>query len=189
MKKLLFVALVAIAFISCGKDEVKGFKLDPNAMVSIKPTAGAWNAPMKVISTTVHLSALDIVKQANGMTFQNIPMFGNQSVDVGFGSSQRDTISNPPALKFWATQIIDQFGVLDTTFITSTDCVLCRPLLGKRDTVGYVPNSVLRSAEKQIKLAYKTFDNEAVYRLFNDAFTFVPITGTEWRELKRINQQ
>ena len=193
MKKLLFVAVMAIVLVGCGsKDEPKVFKLDPNAMISIRPATGAWKAPYFVKTTDSHLSALEIVKQTAGISFQNLPLFGNQSVDAGFANSQKDTISNPPCLKMWGTSIISQQGLYVPDFIESTDLVFCRTSptnYGKRDTVAYIPNAVLRAAELQIKTALEAKDTTAVYRIFNEAFTFTPITGTEWKNLKLLNQQ
>jgi hypothetical protein len=57
------------------------------------------------------------------------------------------------------------------------------------DTIGYIPNSVMRSAETKIKAAYEAGDFESVRTLFFTAFTFTPITGDEWRELKRQGLQ
>lgn len=189
MKKLLFI-VSAIFLFACEET----FQLDPNAMISIKPASGAWNSPaQRVKSTDQHLSALEIVKQTNKLSFYNVGLFGNQAVDRGFSQAQRDTISEIPALKMFGTDIINQKGEYTPEFIEGSDCVLVRiinPGMHNEiiDTVAYIPNSVLRLAETQIKAAYAAQDNEEVYRIFNNAFTFIPITGTEWRALKANNE-
>ena len=190
MKKLLFITAISLLFFSCEET----FQLDPNAMISIKPAAGAWNAPQKVKSNdSTHLSAVDIVKQTNKLSFYNIGQFGNQAVDRGFSQAQRDTISEIPSLKMFGTDIINQKGEYHPNFIEGTDCVLVRIINLDMpnqiiDTVAYIPNSVIRTAETQIKAAYAALDNEEVYRIFNEAFTFIPITGAEWRTLKANNE-
>ena len=188
MKKLFFFALVAI-LAGC-KDEVKVFQLDPNAMISIRPAGGAFNASMKVKSTEAHLSALEIVKQTTNMSFYNDSVFGESVCYVNFAG--RDTINL--SLKRWGADIIDIDGNYVSDFIKARDCVF---VIIKNDgtpnitfdTVAYIPNSTLRDADKNIKFAYTAKDNETVYSLFDKAFTFTPITGAEWRALKALNLQ
>jgi len=189
MKKHLFLAILALAFAACEDDK---FILPAGTTVSIKPAPGAWDAPQKIKGeepTSQYLSAIEIVRQAVGISFQNAEVWGEQAVDRGFSKEQRDTISDPPCLKMWATDIISMFGDYDPTFIGSTDCILFRAYDNRRDTIGYIPNSVLRAAEVQIKAAYDAQDYDAVYQLFDEAFTFYPITGGEWRALKAENLQ
>lgn len=190
MKKLLFLAILSLAFAACEDDK---FILPAGTTVSIKPAPGAWDSPQKIKGeepTSQYLSAIEIVRQAVGISFQNSALFDDRSVDRGFSKEQRDTISDPPCLKMWATDIISMFGDYDPTFIGSTDCVLIRALSAyERDTIGYIPNSVLRAAEVQIKAAYDAQDYESVYQLFDEAFTFYPVTGAEWRALKAENLQ
>jgi len=190
MKKLFFILSVIFLF-ACEET----FQLDPNAMISIKPASGAWNSPaLRVKSNdSIHLSAMEIVKQTNKLSFYNIALFGNQAVDRGFAQNQRDTISETPSLKMFGTDIINQKGEYTPEFIEGSDCVLVRIINLNMpneviDTVAYIPNSVLRIAETQIKAAYSALNNEEVYRIFNEAFTFIPITGAEWRELKANNE-
>lgn len=58
-----------------------------------------------------------------------------------------------------------------------------------RDTIGYVPNRVIRDAESKIKTAFEAGDYEECMRLFEQAYIFIPITGEEWRALKAKNEQ
>ena len=193
MKKLIYLLLLIAACSCSSKDEPKAFKIDSNAMISIKPSVGAWRAPSFIkTNDTTHLSALEIVKQAEGIMFYNISVYGDQPVGRGFSASQRDTIS--PMLKMWGTDIIDQDGNYVPDFIESTDCILRKITNVDKpnmviDTIAYISNSVLRNAETQIKEAYAKKDNESVYKIFNEAFTFTPITGAEWRALKTQNLQ
>ena len=50
--------------------------------------------------------------------------------------------------------------------------------------VAYIPNAKMDEAQKAIRKAWEAKDNEEVYRLFNEAFTFIPITNNEWEALK-----
>ena len=55
--------------------------------------------------------------------------------------------------------------------------------LGK-DTLAYIPNAQRQAAYEQIKALWDTENWDAIYEIFQNAFTFVPCTGKEFRELK-----
>ena len=52
------------------------------------------------------------------------------------------------------------------------------------EVIAYIPNAKMEQAEKDIRAAWEAKDNEAVYKFFNDAYTFTPITDKAWNELK-----
>ena len=181
MKKLIYL-LLSVALFACTDNIYQSGKT-----INIRPAQGAWNAgAQKAKATTGHLSALEIVKQADIMRL----IIGTSVGDVGFAS--KDTIT--PCLKRYGTDIISSDGKLVPDFLEATDCVIERfydsgtPKF-RRDTIAYIPNSVIRAAEIEIKAAYDKKEYDTVYRLFETAFTFQPITGAEWRELKKLNQQ
>lgn len=195
MKKLLYLLVLALIFVGCEKepDTKKPFQIQATDMISIKPAILAQHAPMRVKSDTilqepVHLSALEIVKQTSEMSLRlSWGVYGGR----GFIPEQRDTVSNPPKLLMWATDVIRLDGEIETDFIEATDVVFVHYLdetPNLRDTIAYIPNSVLRAAETAIRAAYEDQDIEECYRLFNDAYTFLPITGEEWRALKLQEQ-
>ncbi len=189
MKKLLFIALVAIAFVSCGKDEQSAFKVKATDKISIKAASNvAKSSIQKVSSVYIHLSALDIVKKTTEISFyRNGIKYGRS-----FTNEQRDSISTVPKLLMWATDVITLDGQLQPDFIEATDVVLVHydnSNVNLRDTIAYIPNSVIRSTESAIRTAFADKDINACYTLFNDAYVFTPITGAEWRALKAQNQQ
>lgn len=190
MKKLIILALVAISLFACGKDEPKAFQVVPNAQISIRPsTSVAKVGAMHGKASETHLSNLEIVKQAVGLSGMNVPIFGNQNATWGFAESQRDTINI--VLKMWASSIINENGYTPE-FIEAVDLVVLRTkpnTTDQIDTIAYIPNAELREAEALIKAAYKDGDNETVYRLFDEKFRFKAITGAEWRALKAQNKQ
>jgi len=195
MKNLIFVLLLIPALFSCSKDETD-FKADPLATVLIKPAILESNTLRSGTSDSTHLSALDIVKKTTALQYYYIDSVLNQGVvkaERGFDKLQRDTISSTPCLKMWATDIILEDGKLEYAFIESKDCILLNFDLkisgAKRDTIAYIPNAVLRAAETQIKALYAEKDYEAIYELFNDAYTFIPISGAEYKALKAKNLQ
>lgn len=194
MKKAIFFLLSVILLVSCKQDEPKAFIVDPMATVNLKPQATAWNSKaMKVKSSVEYLSSAEIVKQTTVIHFTTILYGKPASATRMFDPAQRDTVSAIPMLKMWGTDIIKEDGTIEVGFIEAKDLVLeiwhgwdkglpfseC-----KIDTIAYIPNSVLRAAETAIKQAYNANDNETVYRLFNEAFTFRPTTGSEYKALK-----
>lgn len=217
MKKsigILFSFLFLLLSFSC-KDETTGTgQLDPTAMINIRPveSLGSLKAPffMRVpkYPSSTHLSPREIVLQTTNLEF----MYNGTEWGRGFSMPQRDTIS--PMLKMWGTDIISMNGTLDPMFIEASDCVLQRLFYVKFstkdtvlydpiaiypsegdydkvlfDTIAYIPNSVLRSAETSIKAAYDRNDFASCYQIFDSAYVFIPITGPEWRALKANGNQ
>lgn len=183
MKRLFFLSVIILTMlVSCSKDDNGNGKLDPNAMISLRPAPG-----VKSDSDPGHLTAKEIVEQTEYIGFRNIPHFGDDRPTTrGFADRQRDLVNN--RLLMYGTDIIDQDGIYTDEFIEGTDFVFVRnlgtglaPVL---DTIAYISNATLRSAEAAIKSAYTKQDYEACYKIFDEAFTFIPITGAEWRALK-----
>jgi len=148
---------------------------------------------MKVKSLYTHLSALEIVKQTTEISF--LDTVGN-TWGRSFSKEQRDTTASSPKLLMWATDVISLDGVLQNTFLG--DFIRARNVIFVsynlntptiRDTIAYIPNATIRSAEIAIQTAYNAKDIEACYIAFNDAYKFIPITGIEWRILKSQNLQ
>lgn len=187
MKMFIILLLSIFLLASCAPEEEPVFRLDPNAMISIKPDPTAFQ-PTMLRSSKGYLSAMEIVKQTSVMQFRNEPYFGIGVAERGFSEGQRDTSAANPCLKMFGTDIIDQFGNYTPEFIEGHDVILIHFTYVQsetiRDTIGYIPNAVVRAAEDSIKIALASNDTEAVYRIFNNAFTFRPITGAEWIALK-----
>ena len=187
--------LATLFVVACNPVEPEiGFKIDPTATINIKPDLKSWKSnSMKVKSSVEYLSSAEIVKQTTVIHFTTTLYGKPASATRMFDPAQRDTVSAVPMLKMWGTDVIKEDGTIEVGFIEAKDLVLeiwhgwdkgfpfsqC-----KIDTIAYIPNSVLRAAETAIKQAYNTKDNETVYRLFNEAFTFRPTTGAEYKALK-----
>ena len=114
--------------------------------------------------------------------------------DMSAGFAGKDTTSVVPAFLRYGTDVINQDGFgkpyLVPDFIYAYDCVI-EIFRSNRDidTIAYIPNSVLKNARIDIISALEAKDTASVYTIFNKAFTFIPITGPEYRELKRQNLQ
>ncbi|KXB38272.1 hypothetical protein HMPREF1869_00077 [Bacteroidales bacterium KA00251] len=79
--------------------------------------------------------------------------------------------------------------VLVERWITNRDVVLHAfgtPELGLEpgEIIAYIPNATMEKAEKAIREAWAKGDNEAVYKFFNDAYTFIPIRKGAYEKLK-----
>lgn len=186
MKKILLFLSVALLLVACDKKEpkiAKG-KLDPNAMITIKSGIetksgiGDWDEEAGEdveIGIKKPLTALEIVEQTMNMTFRS-HWIGDkyyekeEILDRGFGDNQRDY--DIPALLMFGTDIIQNDGSFIKEFIYGTDFYLVDKEL---DTIGYIPQVVIDDARALIERAYEDEDYTEVYKLFDEAFTFLPI--------------
>ena len=131
---------------------------------------------MKTRAFVENLTAMEIVEQTMGMTFQS--HYGGTTyydkplvLARGFGDNQRDY--DIPALMMFSTDIIDADGVYIKEFIYATDVYLVSE---KWDTLGYIPQNVIDNARVAIESAFADKNHTEVYNLFNTAFTFLPIS-------------
>lgn len=176
-------------FAACKKDEQPSpFRLDENAKVYVKPRT-TLKSDFIAKSDGVHLTPLEVVKQATTMNGFN-DLIGQSYITwmwVG-----KDTVSEVPALLRWGTDVIfdtDGYGHygLQREFVYAYDLVICRGVYPNYDTIAYIPNSNMTSARENILKALEAKDTLAVYDIFKNAFKFIPITGAEWKDLKKQN--
>ena len=78
---------------------------------------------------------------------------------------------------------------LNEVWITNRDVTLAAietPSLGLSagELIGYIPNKQMEEAEKAIRKAFAEKDSEKVFKLFNEAYTFIPIRQKAYDELK-----
>lgn len=193
MKKLLFLSFVII-LAACGNKnsnepkEPEKFKIDLNAKVYIKSGATIKNpAPYaRMASNPNHLTPLEVVKQAKMMFCYNDSTAKGSVVSTGW--AEKDTISEIPAFIQYGAGIlaVDGFDnpIIVKDWIYAYDLVIIDNDL---DTIGYIPNDNFINAELQIRQALADKDTASVYDLFQNAFKFYPITGSEWLQLKKQN--
>lgn len=209
MKQLKQVTLLLLALLSlaaCGEknkpEARKPFVLKDNTNLYLNV---AETPKMKAETDTpegILLSPRNIVKYSDGITFTNKD---GLTARLGILDDQRDYEHN--RIKMYAGMIIgpvphmidgkrtDVYELLDD-FIKARDIRIeigkVNPFVtddgvqvpSKLGVVAYIPNAKMEQAEKAIRKAWEAKDNEAVYKFFNDAYTFTPITDKVWNELK-----
>ena len=171
MKKILFLLTIALVFASCDKnddpDPAKG-KLDPNAMITLRPAASTR-------ATVPGLTGLEVVQQALAIKWQS-HWFGNtywdDVKDIGRSFIEEHKDYENKLLKMWGTDVISQEGEYYKDFTYGFNVVITD---NQGDTIAYVPDEVINAARPLIEAAYEDENYTEVYRLFNEAFTFIPM--------------
>ena len=172
MKKILFLLIASLAFASCDKKDLpepKG-QLAPNAMITIRPAKG-----VQLRSTVTGLTALEVVEQAVNIKWQS-NWFDNRywedAKDISRTFIEEHKDYEKPALLMWGTDIITQEGDFYKDFIYGYNVVITD---NNNDTIAYIPDAVINTARPLIESAFADENYNEVYRLFNEAFTFIPI--------------
>ncbi len=208
MKVILCSLLGCLLLVGCKKESGQ---LDPDAKISVTGvrslTKGAsdWaDIPEDGIAHTGITDSLEFITKYACECQMSMPNGLTPGRGFGFDDGTyyilRDLANNK--LKFWGTDAISSAGSLGDFVTTYTDMVVtvakwedgtaAMPLGFDMmryndvifDTVAYIPNSVVLDARAKITTAFDAGDYETCYRLFDDAYVFLPITGAKWRALK-----
>lgn len=81
-------------------------------------------------------------------------------------------------------------GTYDNIFFSQRNYYLMKSIYGKNDeplgidTLAYVPNKQITDAKAKIDSLFPMEKWSEIYDIFNNAFTFIPCTGAELRELE-----
>lgn len=168
MKKLLFLLLLVATMAACKKEEP--FKLDPDAMILLR---GDESTTKSLVNG---LTPLEIVENGVNIKIQshyagNIYYEDLQEITYTFSETQKDF--SIPALKMWGTSIISQEGEYYKDFTHGFNVYITD---NNNDTIAQVPDEVIINAKLLIEAAFDVEDYEEVYRIFNEAFTFQPLS-------------
>lgn len=183
---VLLVALAAVLFVSCEDKGGKSKLLDPMAKISIKPS----KSPAGTASKAEYLSPVEVVRLTTDIVMVNSQFPNEPYMNYGIADEQKDLTT--PKIMMWGMWVILN-DELSPTFIEAKDVIFVtrqnqdntKPI---SDTLGYISNATLRTAETAIKAAYAAGDLDQVYKLFDEAYRFTPINGADWLELKRQNK-
>lgn len=171
MKKLLFILSVLFFAFACEPEDVSKGQLDPNAMIVIKPAKG-----VQLRSTVSGLTALEVVERAHAITYQShytSNVYNDNPIITGRSFRSEDKDYEIPALLMAGIDVINIEGNYYKDF-TNAFSVFITDI--NQDTIAYVPDAVINSARPLIEQAYSDENYTEVYRLFNEAFTFLPIS-------------
>lgn len=208
MKTILYSLLSCLLLVGCKKENGM---LDPDAKISItgvrsltKASADWMDIPADGIAHTGITDSLEFITKYAWRCQMSMPNGLTPERAFGFYDDDyyilRDLTNNK--LKFWGTDAISSGGCLGDFVTIYTDMVVtvakwkdgtaAMPLGFDMmrydeaifDTVAYIPNSVVLDARAKITAAFEAGDYETCYRLFDDAYVFLPTTGPKWRALK-----
>lgn len=176
LRLLTIAILVLAASYACDKKKDEPQKrLDPNAKITIQITDAGLRAKGNYSKTREEcLQRLThIIGRHEGATS-----------DWSYSIPEERKDYQKLQVKMWGDAIIDpRDNSISPSFIKSRNVVFVDAHTPE-DTLGYIPNSVLDVAEAKIKAAHEAGNYEEVYRLFLEAYTAIPCTGEEYRQLQ-----
>jgi hypothetical protein len=184
MKKVaILITAILIAAAGCKKEETI---IRHDVMIRGKQS-------LTTSKSETHLTPVEVAKEATYIVYR-VKEWGWNPGKLYIIDGLRDTVNGILMRNSW--DILDPSNyALDSAFITGKDMVLERYLNGWTlqdginwphiDTIGYIPNSVLKNAYDLIIPAFKNKQWQEIYDIFNEKFVFLPITGAEYRELVR----
>jgi len=124
----------------------------------------------------VGLTPLEIVERAQGLWFTS-QYVGNYyfekpvNAGKGFDPHQRDF--EKPALIMYGSDILFSENELVLDFIYATEMFITDI---NSDTIAFVPKHIIDEARIAIKAAFEERNFNEIYRLFDEAFVFLPIS-------------
>ena len=177
MKKVIYLFTVVLLMAACKGNEPQNKRFDPNAMIVIRgqQTQGVSPSQKAMIDG---LTDLEIVQKAGNikwMSHWSLNYYEKRPVTIARMFSEGKKDFKKPALLMQGIDIIgydEGKNFLYKGFLYGYDVFITDTL---NDTIAYVPNEVLEKARKPIEEAFERGDYDAVYRIFNEAFTFLPI--------------
>lgn len=195
--RLMAVVAVVMAVTACnGKDKPNG-KLEQGAMLYINVKNGNLKS-MDVRATDNKdglLTPREIVETAS--IFRFFDPTQNRNSNISVAPSQKD-VENA-RIKMWGEQVINADGTLNEYFIMLRDVRIVAPFptdengnyihTDKDNVTGYIPNEVMERAEKEIRKEYAAGNYDKVYKLFQDAYTAIPINLEMWEALYKEGKQ
>ncbi|BDE81273.1 hypothetical protein [Porphyromonas somerae] len=181
--KILAVLAVVMAVTACNGSKPKGL-LKQGAMVYVNVRQEGLKAMDGDANTGEKLyTPAEIVKEA--MNFCLDTPEGDINGLLGISEKMKDYDNN--RIKMWGEQIISEDGELVEYFMKCKNVRICNGKYPDKDNhrniIAYIPNKVMQEGWVKIKKAYDTGNYEEVYRLFQQVYTAIPITPSEYQKL------
>lgn len=162
---------MCMCFISCKDDNEKRPDTAPLYINGVDKANKSANKEALTASEIVRLDSVCL-------TNTNTHLGGRVDKLFCFGMNNIDTINNRLIME---AVNIDQID--NNLFLTNENWFISSWVT--EDTLAYVPNAQLIEAYEQIRVLWEKEDWNAIYDIFQNAFSFVPCTGEELRELEK----
>ena len=207
----LALVLGAVAFVGCnGKSQPTQKEKEPFyakegsfLYLNVRNANTMKTETEKTKGGDLLLSPLNIVKYSGTIVSKNA-----EGVEGNFAVAPEMRDVEHSRIKMWAEMVIakrpfkengqrvDKWTLLDDGWISRRDVRIEINNLDQITTdngvvipaetkvIAYIPNAKMEEAQKAIRKAWNEGNNEEVYRLFHEVFTFIPITNNEWEALK-----
>lgn len=184
----LFIIISLLFLFSCNKheDSKNNNILDVNAELSVnlKNQSGFRSSTSR--DTTL---LRQVIKNASGITGMDHSYILGKDVGRGIQDAFKDTVNLK--IKFWGIDVITPEGsnadgetrAAGLSWLSSllVNVVFTSNFVG--DTIAYIPNSIIKSIHKRIKIAFDKGDYAECYRIFDTEYVAYPITGKQYRKL------
>lgn len=180
--------LTVLALTACNGDKPKKGLLRQGAMVYINVQEKGLKAMDGTTNTDEKLyTPAEVVRECSNFCLDDPE--GNINGLNGISDEMKDYENN--RIKMWGEQIISRDGELVEYFIKSKNVrIIAKNVPGKTNPtvdegiIAYIPNKVMQEGWIKIKKAYDAGNYEEVYRLFQEVYTAIPITPSEYQKLR-----
>lgn len=180
MKKILLITMLLASALACQKqDNESDVKipavLDSNAKLSIN-----LRNPVPVKAYTAKDSAvlLSVIKNAYETQGACLDLYMGKTVYRGINDEFRDTVNM--RFLFWGTDVIFSKSELGRLASNLVNVIFINI---SQDTVAYVPNALIKSIHKRIKVAFSEKNYDECYRIFDTEYIAYPCTGEQYRKM------
>lgn len=173
---------------ACNTNKPNEKLLDPSAMLYVNVKDELPRAASEGTEAQERLlTPAEIVKESLNFCVESTS--GRKDVLVGISDEMKDYDNN--RIKMWGQQIITEKGELEEYFIRAKDVrIIAGNVPGKTNPtvdegiIAYIPNKVMQEGWVKIKAAYDAGNYDEVYRIFQEVYTAIPITPTEYAKLR-----
>lgn len=187
--KTIALLVMGLTLAGCrGGNKPNGKLLDPSAMLYVNVKDELPRAVNEGTEAQERLlTPAEIVRECQNFCIDDPE--GSVNVLVGIGDEMKDYDNN--RIKMWGQQIITEKGELKEYFIKSKNVrIIIGKVPGKTNPtldegiIAYIPNKTMQEGWVKIKAAYDAGNYDEVYRIFQEVYTAIPITPTEYAKLR-----
>lgn len=178
-KFLLMLFFVCVCFTSCKDDDNDKFDCNHRLYINgVNKANKAVRYENLSVEEIVRIDSVWLISVYNGVGLTELFEFSLGNID---------TLNNRFAMQ--AGYINN--GTYDNIFFSQRNYYLVKSIYGENDTylgddtLAYVPNKQITDAKAKIDSLFPLGKWSEIYEIFNNAFTFIPCTGEELRELEK----